>query len=77
MVSNQHFMGIASPPAEPKLLSGYRLSTVFTNGKGELDVPKCWGGGQKHPGESWKAKLRSRQLALITGCECGGENGHA
>lgn len=31
------------PPAESKLLSGYRLSTIFTHGKGELDVPKCWG----------------------------------
>lgn len=34
---------LQSPPAEPKLLSGYRLSMVFTSGKRELDVPKCWG----------------------------------
>lgn len=55
---------LQSPPAEPKLLSGYRLSTVFTNGKGELDVPKCWGGRTKTSWWILEGKVKKQAVSV-------------
>lgn len=77
IVSNQHFMGIANPPCRAQIAQWLQAKHGLHQWKKGNWMCQSAGGGQKHPGESWKAELRSRQLVLITGSEYRGENGHA
>lgn len=70
-------MGIAKPSCRAQIAQWLQAKHDLHQWKKGISCAKVLGGGQKHPGESWKTELRSRQLVLITGCECRGENGHA
>lgn len=74
---NQHFVGIAKSPCRAQIVQWLQAKHGLHQWKKGIRCAKVLGEDKKHPGESWKAELRSRQLVLITGCECRGENGHA